>query len=56
MVDCLGLPWLGPPEGTRPMTDAPHIPLDAIARRALEWVSNGAVVGLGSGHAAAAFI
>jgi ribose 5-phosphate isomerase A len=38
------------------MTDAPQVPLDAIARRALEWVANGAVVGLGSGHAATAFI
>ncbi|HEX4142008.1 MAG TPA: ribose-5-phosphate isomerase RpiA [Pirellulales bacterium] len=38
------------------MTDVPHFPLDAIARRALEWVSNGAVVGLGTGHAATAFI
>jgi ribose 5-phosphate isomerase A len=38
------------------MTDAPHFPLDAIARRALEWVSNGAVIGLGTGHAATAFI
>jgi len=38
------------------MTDAPHFPLDAIARRALEWVSNGAVIGLGTGHAAEAFI
>jgi ribose 5-phosphate isomerase A len=56
MVDCLGSPWLGPPEGTRPMTDTSHTPLDAIARRALEWIASGAVVGLGSGHAAAAFI
>jgi ribose 5-phosphate isomerase A len=38
------------------MTEAPHVPLDAIARRALEWVTNGAVVGLGTGHAATAFI
>ena len=38
------------------MTDVPHVPLDAIARRALEWVANGAVVGLGTGHAATAFI
>jgi ribose 5-phosphate isomerase A len=38
------------------MTDVPQVPLDAIARRALEWVANGAVVGLGTGHAATAFI
>ncbi len=38
------------------MTDAPQVPLDAIARRALEWVTNGAVVGLGTGHASTAFI
>ncbi|HTU24876.1 MAG TPA: ribose-5-phosphate isomerase RpiA [Pirellulales bacterium] len=38
------------------MSDVPHVPLDAIARRALEYVTAGAVVGLGTGHAATAFI
>jgi ribose 5-phosphate isomerase A len=38
------------------MTETPHVPLDAIARRALEFVSDGSVVGLGTGQAATAFI